>query len=71
VILIAAVSLLYSRNGFVKALLSPLRESFTTGDVGLRRRMDRIFWPLRKLHEAVTKMLRRAAKEEETEGTTD
>jgi len=70
VILIAAVSLLYAKSEFIKALLTPVVKISQPVMWAFAAVLDGIFWPLRKMHEAITKMLRRAAKEEEeSEGT--
>ena len=65
VIAISALSLLYSQGGVVHKLLKPL---VTFGQPIMRlfaNLLDGIFWPLRKLHEAVTKMLKRPPTEDE------
>jgi hypothetical protein len=65
VVIISTLSLLYSRVDFVHTLLKPL---VIIGQPLMRlfaALLDGVFWPLRKLHEAVTKVLRRPAKEGE------
>jgi len=67
VVIISTLSLLYSRVDFVHTLLKPL---VIVGQPLMRlfaTLLDGVFWPLRKLHEAVTKVLRRQAKEGEEE----
>lgn len=65
VVVIAMLSLLYSNVPFVRALLRPLVIISQPPMQFFAAILDWIFWPLRKLHEAVTKMLRRTAVEDE------
>lgn len=56
---IAALSILYEKGGHTRRFLFPLIQLVVPVMRGFAALLDGVFWPLRKLHEAVTRMLRR------------
>ena len=66
IVIITGLTMLYSRNALVQKIFNP----FVAVAYPLMRifagALDSIFWPLRKLHEAIAKMFRRALRERET-----
>ncbi|RFC42811.1 MAG: tellurite resistance protein TerC [Verrucomicrobia bacterium] len=69
VVAISAVSLLYEKGGPVRTVFAPVVKFAQPVMRSFASLLDGVFWPLRKLHEAVTKMLRRPTDDEQAQGT--
>jgi tellurite resistance protein TerC len=64
VVIITACSILYSRQPRLQRLLAPVMNVVFYIMRAFARLLDGVFWPLRKLHEIITKIFRRRILEQ-------
>ncbi len=66
IVIITAISMFYDRSPILQKILSPLLRVSMPMMKAFAGVLDLVFWPLRKLHEAISKMFRKSVPKVET-----